>query len=175
MTKKDIKIAIFSAFAGVVFTAIYDLIKSKPILSTFWNGLKWIWKNIFEFEITVWQIILGIIVLILILYFLSKRENETPKNQLDWRNYTKDRIHNMTWSWYWEENLYGKWDVKDLRPICDSCGTKMKLENSYNNSYEFADCPRCGRIYNERKDLEKIHAVIIDNIQRRIYPKEPIE
>jgi len=171
LTKKDIKIAIFSAFAGIVFTAIYDLIKSKPILSTFWNGLKWIWINIFEFEVTIWQIMLGILTLFFILYLLSKRESKIPENQFDWRDYTKDKIHNMTWSWFWEENfLNQKWNIKDLRPICDSCGTKDNYRSN-----KFADCPRCGKIYKERKDLEKIEAIIIDNVQRGIFPKEFIE
>lgn len=171
MTKKDIKIAIFSAFAGIVFTAIYDLIKSKPILSTFWKGIIWIWKNIFEFELKVWQIILVVLLLMFILYLLSKRKNKSPEIQFDWRDYTKDTIHNITWSWFWEKNpLYGKWNIKDLRPLCDSCGTKMKLEDSYNRD-KFAECPRCGNVYTKQKDLEKIEAIIIDNVQRDIFPK----
>ena len=171
MTKKDIKIAIFSAFAGIIFTAIYDLIKSKPILSTFWNALKWVWKNIFEFQLTVWQIILGLGFLILILYLLSKRENEAGENQIEWLSYVNDNIHNVKWSWFWEKSvLDGKWSVKDLRPICNSCGTKMHLNNT---SWEkkIADCPRCEKILYEHKDLAKVESVIIDNIQRGIYPK----
>lgn len=173
MTKKDVKIAIFSAFAGIVFTAIYDLIKSKPILSTFWNGLKWIWNNIFEFQLTVWQILLGIGILILVLYVLAKREDGIQGNQFDWRSYVRDRIHDMNWSWFWEKNILdGKWNVKDLRPVCDSCGTKMHLNDSYGWDRKFADCPRCGKVYTDRKDLTKIEAVIIDNVQRGIFPRD---
>ena len=173
MTKKDTKIAIFSGFIGIVFTAIYDLINSKPILSTFWDGLKWVWKNIFEFELTVWQILLGLGILILILYLLSLRNNDDGivENGFDWRSYNKDRIHNMNWSWYWEKNvLDGKWNVKDLRPVCNSCGTKMHFSNSSWSS-EYAECPRCESKFHEQKDISKIEAVIIDNVQRGIYPK----
>lgn len=172
MTRKDKKIAVFSAFAGIVFTAIYDLIKSQPILSTFLNWLKWIWKNIFEFQITVWQVLLLISILIFTLYLLSKQRNNTPENKIDWLNYTKDKIHGMIWSWFWEKNpLNGKWNIKDLRPICDSCGTKMKIDDRF-HYMKFAECPRCNKIYNDRKDLEKIEAIIIDNVQRGIFPKE---
>lgn len=79
---------------------------------------------------------------------------------------------NMTWSWFWEKNILdGKWNVKDLRPICDSCGTKMHLNDSTWDR-KFADCPRCGKEYHDRKDLTKVEAVIIDNVQRGIYPKD---
>jgi len=173
LTKKDTKITIFSGFVGIVFTAIYDVIKSKPILSTFWNGLKWIWKNIFEFELTVWQVLLGFGVLILILYLLSLRNSDgVLENGFDWRSYNKDRIHNMSWSWYWDKNpLDGKWNVKDLKPICNSCGTKMHFDNSSWSSV-YAECPRCESKYHEQKDLTKIESVIIDNVQRGIYPKD---
>ncbi|WP_370425302.1 hypothetical protein [Tenacibaculum dicentrarchi] len=79
----------------------------------------------------------------------------------------------MNWSWFWEKNILdGKWSVKDLRPLCDSCGTKMHLNNSNEWGKKFADCPRCGKVYDGRKDLTKIEAVIIDNVQRGIFPKD---
>jgi predicted RNA-binding Zn-ribbon protein involved in translation (DUF1610 family) len=79
----------------------------------------------------------------------------------------------MNWSWFWEKNILdGKWNVKDLRPVCDSCGTKMHLNDSYSYDRKFADCPRCGKIYSDRKDLTKIEAVIIDNVQRGIFPRD---
>lgn len=173
MTKKDIKITIFSGFVGIIFTAIYDLIKSKPILSTFWNGLKWIWRTIFEFKLTIWQILLILGILILILYILSYRnkDDEILESEFNWRLYNKDIIHDMNWSWYWEKNILdGKWYIKDLRPVCNSCGTKMHFSNSSWSS-EYAECPRCELKYHDQKDIKKIEAVIIDNVDRSIFPE----
>ncbi|WP_417590336.1 hypothetical protein [Owenweeksia hongkongensis] len=172
LTKKDVKIAIFSAFLGIVFTAIYDLIKSKPILSTFWNILKWTWINIFEFQLSVWQVFTGLGVLVFLFYLFSKKQNKIEKNQFTLLDYIEDNIHGMTWSWFWEKNLLnGKWNVNDLRPKCDNCGTKMHLIPSSGIWNEpFAECPRCGKTYNQSKDLAKIEAVIIDNVHREIYP-----
>ncbi len=174
MTRKDTKIAVFSGFIGIIFTTVYDLIKSKPVLSTFWNGLKWIWINVFEFELTVWQILLGLGILILIFYTLSLINNneETIKNRNPWLSYERDKIHNLNWSWDWEKDTRdGKWTITDLRPICDSCGTKMHFSNSSWSS-EYAECPRCELKCYEQKDIRKIEAVIIDNIKRGIYPQK---
>ncbi len=172
MNNKEVKIAIIGAFAGIVFTALYDLFKSKPILSTLWNWLRWIWNNIFEFELTFWQIILGIVVLIIISNFLKNRKSLSQEFQMYWGSYCKDKIHDMNWSWYWEKDpLSGKWSINDLRPVCDSCETKMHLNDNNSWDKKFADCPRCGQVYNERKDLRKVEAVIIDNLERGIFPK----
>ena len=172
--KSEYKLAIFGGFIGVVFTAVYDLIKEKPILSTLLNILKWIWFNIMEFEVTVWQIIVGLITIIFILYLFSLKKEFPINNFDDWFSYENDTIHNVQWNWQWEKNpLTGKWNVNDLRPICHSCGTKMHLEESSWSS-KFADCPRCGTEYYDRKDLRKIEAVILDNVRRGIYPKQEL-
>ncbi len=173
MTKKDIKIAVLGAFASIVFTAIYDIAKSKPILSTFWDFLKWAWNNVFEFKFSVWQILIGLVLLYLILYLLSLKNGKETQNQVLWTSYKEDNIQNMKWSWNWEKDfLTGKWQIEDLRPVCDSCGTKMHLKNSFNNWEPFAECPRCDKKFKGQKDLKKVEAVIIDNVQRGIYPNK---
>ena len=176
LTKKEVISTIFGGFIGILFTAIYDIIKSKPILSTLWDTLKWIWKNVFEFQLAIWQVLITLAITLIVRQMILRLkgdvvyEDEIYEDEIDWLSYTKDEIHGMNWSWSWDKSYLEKWSVKDLRPLCDSCGTKMHLDESY-YSRVYAECPRCERTYNEHKELRKIEAVIIDNIQRGIYLK----
>lgn len=177
MTKKEIISTVFAGFVGIVFTALYDIIKSKPILSTFWDVLKWIWRNVFSYEVTIWQIIIFIVVSLIIrrIVLVIKGEDDELDNDIkidedepDWVYYIKDKIHGINWEWYWRKDYSGKWSVDDLRPVCDSCGTKMQVDNSpYSRVY--AECPRCNKKYGEHRDFSKIEAVIIDNVHRGLY------
>ena len=162
----EYKIAVFGALAGVLFTAIYDLIKSKPILSTLWILLKWVWKNIFEFELTIWQILIVVLVIALI-SLLLKTKREEPKAKFT--DYRRDVIHGTEWVWSWEHNLLeNKWEVHNITPICDNCGTRMKFEFNY-GVRSTAKCPRCDNRQTGLKDRETIEALIIDNIHQDLH------
>ncbi len=75
----EIKIAIIGAFASVIFTAIYDWVKDKPVLSTFKNICKWLWKNIFQFEIKVGK-------------HIAYSENGTIESEKIYKNDGKDYL-----------------------------------------------------------------------------------
>ncbi|MCG2612596.1 hypothetical protein LZZ90_13885 [Flavobacterium sp. SM15] len=171
----EYKIAIFGAFASIIFTAIYDFIKAKPILSTFWNLLKWIWNHIFEFQLKIWQILIFFITIwiikSIIKVFKKPNENLTTQNDADWLNYTEDNINGLNWRWKWIKNvLTHKWNIEDLTIACNKCGTSMHLDDSYVYG-KTAECPRCENRIRDYKDLVKIEAIIIDNVKRDMYKK----
>lgn len=163
----EYKIAIFSGFVAIVFTAIYDWVKEKPILSSLWNVLKWLWNNIFEFEVQVWQVLMTFLIL-LILKNIFNRKDKVVTNKVDWLDYKKDSFDELEWTWGWERG-YNNWNIINLRPLCPKCGTKMRMSENY--SYNSANCPRCENYLSKVKDSTKIEAIIIDNIQRDLYKK----
>ena len=165
--KSEIKIALIGAAAGVVFTAIYDWIKNKPLLSTLKNFLGWIWNNIFQATFSVWQILIGII-LIFTIRFFAKKINSNETVQTGWLEYTEDVFDNLKWKWRWRKSSFGYWNVYDISPTCNKCGTKMNI-SGYSSFH--ANCPRCDNSIDNLKSTDKIEAIILDNVERKLYRK----
>ena len=160
----EYKIALFGAIIGIVLTAIYDLVKEKPILSSLWNIFKWIWKNIFEFTVSIWQILAVLLLFYLIKKLKPKKETDIPP----FLKYVTDEFDEITWKWKWKWNpLTQQWNVQDLIPLCNKCGTSTLLNEEYADKY--ATCPRCENFMNKLKSTDKIEAIIIDNIDRKLY------
>lgn len=172
MKKNEIILAFISGLISIMFTAIYDWAKEKPIFSTFTYMTRWIWNKIFEFELKIWQIILIILGFTIIkrtIKFLSKN-NISTNDENDWLNYTEDSIEGLKWRWKWNRNpLNHKWNVNDIRIACNNCGTSMNMDYDISYAENFAECPRCDRKINRFKDVDKIEAIIIDNVQRGLY------
>lgn len=169
MKKNEIILAFISALISIIFTAIYDYIKEKPFFSTLSYIINWIWNTVFEFELNIWKIILiiiGFTIIKKIIKFLSK--NDTSTN--DWLNYTEDSIEGLKWRWKWRKNpLTHKWNVDDIRIVCSNCGTSMNMDYNITYGDNFAECPRCDKKISRFKDIGKIEAIIIDNIDRGLY------
>jgi ribosomal protein S27AE len=166
--KSEYTIAFFGALLSILFTAIYDWIKEKPIMFTLGNIVKWLWNNIFEFSLTLWQIILGIILIVIIKNLFKKvnPENNT-KNNSEWLNYLEDSFDGLKWKWSWKNNGYNKYKIDDLKPICSKCGTSMIIhDNIYSLS---ARCPRCEHYLERFKAPNEIIHLIHDNIDRDLY------
>lgn len=168
MTKNDYKVGIFGGVIAVISSAVYDYIKEKPILSSVISFFIWIWEQIFEFEISVWQILIILIIFVVIYSFIKtdKTEKTTPIN---FTYYNRDTIHGTIWTWDWQHNTFeNKWQVQNITPICDNCGTRMKYEFSYGFDSS-AKCPRCNNRQTNLRDKEIIEALIIDNIHQNLY------
>ncbi|HCO20623.1 MAG TPA: hypothetical protein DIT47_06000 [Flavobacteriaceae bacterium] len=164
-------IAIFSAVLGIILTAFYDTIKEKPILSTFWNILKLIWQNIFEFEIKFWQLLLFFVVIfnIRIIVFSKKKSDIKQVDTNDWLSYVEDTIDGTKWRWKWTRNpLNHKFNISELTIVCNKCETSMHLEFEYGTG-NYAVCPRCENKIYKFKDIDKVELIIIDNINRDLY------
>lgn len=168
MTRNDYKIGIFGGIIAVISSGIYDYIKEKPILTSIKNLFMWIWEQIFEFEIRIWQILIIIIILVIINSF-SKTNNTEKTTTVNFTDYNRDTIHGTIWSWSWEHNIFeNKWQVQNIIPICDKCGTRMKYEFNYGAELT-AKCPRCDNRQTKLKDKEIIEALIIDNVHQNLH------
>lgn len=128
----------------------------------------WIWEQIFEFEIRIWQILI-IATILVIIYSFSKTKKKEETTTISFRDYIRDTIHGTIWTWSWEHDIFeNKWQVQNITPICDNCGTRMKYEYSYGVE-STAKCPRCDRRQTNLKDKEIIEALIIDNVHQNLH------
>ena len=153
---------------AVISSGVYDYIKEKPLLSSIKSLLIWIWEQIFQFEIKVWQILIIAIILVII-YSFSKTKKKEEITTISFRDYIRDTIHGTIWIWSWEHDIFeNKWQVQNITPICDNCGTRMKYEYSYGVE-STAKCPRCDRRQTNLKDKEIIEALIIDNVHQNLH------
>ena len=169
MTKKDYLIGLYTGIIGIILLALYDFIKEKPILSTLFSIIKWVWNTIFEFEFKVWQIIVIILALLVLKKILNVTINQVNQDNSEvdskWLNYTQDTIAGITWKWKWRKNYgNGLWNISDLVPLC-KCKTPMAIYNGNT----LAVCPRCEKSISGFKKPDKVEAIIIDNIERDIY------
>jgi uncharacterized paraquat-inducible protein A len=162
MTKKDVKISIISAVIGLIITGIWDIIKSKPILSTLRTIINWIWEYVLNFNVKIWQFSI-----ILIAYYLLKKVLKKPLVLPSFLNYTSDKINNTKWCWEWNYNSFDeKWNIKNIKPICPDCDTKMiNYQEGFMYGFE-AKCPRCDKHLYRLKSPQEIEAIIIDNIDK---------
>jgi len=167
LKKNELIIAFVSGLISIIFTAIYDWTKEKPIFSTFIYIIKWIWKNLFEFELKIWQILLFLFAFILVRKVLIFFKNGS--NNEDWLKYTEDSIDGIKWRWDWIMASNSKWNVENLTVVCDGCGTSTHLDFDPYNDGLYAECPRCNKKVSHLKDLDKVRSIIIDNIKRDLY------
>ncbi|WP_417197677.1 hypothetical protein, partial [Bizionia sp.] len=66
MKRKDYIILIWGLIIAVIAPFISDILRGVKLFTS----LKWIWYNIFEFKIMIWQLIIIILLLFLILTFI---------------------------------------------------------------------------------------------------------
>ena len=162
--KLEYKVAVFGALISVLFSTIRDWILEKPFLSTLSIILKWIWNKFFEFRIPVWVIISVILLLVL----WNKIKPRKKKTTISFLQYERDEFHGVQWKWNWERNSFThKWNIINLAPICNNCGTTTILNESYVRIY--SNCPRCDNTMNELKSTDIIKAIIVDNINRDLH------
>lgn len=163
-------ISIGTALFSLLLTMGYDYSKRKPILSTIWNILVWIWDFIIiilNFNLKVWWIILAIGLYIFVIYLIDKfKKEETFKP--DFYSYREGRFKRWKWTWEWKWNqLKNAWTIYNLRANCPNCDTPMIEHSSmYGLSY---DCPRCDFHANDNQcdEPHKIERIILDNIDRK--------
>ena len=144
-----------------------------------WNILSfiskiWAWiKSSMSSGIPVWTI-LAVIALILLLRTVIKKFAVPPPPFI---NYTQDTFRKWTWKWQWEQDYNKKWNVENLRPYCQNCGTLMQYMSSYSSAN--VSCAGCSyscsfdsygiRTYGNSQEFEQkadIHALIITKAEK---------
>ena len=161
-------ISITPTIISFLLTIGYDAIKGKPIFSTVWIILKAIWGAVLaflNFDLKVWWVLSGIILLILIFCLIIALKQIKP----DFNDYTEDTFQHWKWSWAWKfDNLESAWTISSLKAHCPKCNTPMM---DYSNNYDglrFA-CPRCNfsASKNDCDAPHKVELIILDNINRK--------
>ena len=156
----DVFLVALGAFLGVVAPAIVSWVKEIP----FWSGFKFV----FTYPIQLW-----IVLLILIgLFLIRKIRANKPVESAKYLSYTQERINGVLWKWKYIRTSPGKWGIDDLRPICPKCDTSTKHEYdhySLNNSYK-GTCLQCSNVIAPLRSKSDIEALIIDYIDREVYP-----
>jgi len=168
--KSPLGIAIISPMIGFVLTIGYDALKSKPILSTIASILVAIWGffiMILNLELKVWWILVSIIIIALCVYIIVgiKLKDNSGSETLEFLQYTKDTIKGFSWEWSWEKTYDGKWDIRDLQPVCSVCYTPLVPDTQFFSGRPV--CPRCDWQPSVRlPDLDHIKLLIIDNARK---------
>ena len=96
---------------GIISSAIYDYIKAKPILSSLFSILKYIWNfftSILTANLKVWWVIVVFIIYLVIKAFFKKKLIEKKPEPPVFINYTNGRFQNWIWKWKWLWNTHEK-------------------------------------------------------------------
>lgn len=155
-----------------------DYLKKKPVFSTILLIVKGIWNFIISalnFNIKVWWLIFGILVIIVIIYlFTVFRQKVIPPIPVDYDNYREDILTINRWKWTWDwkwDKSENDWVISGLTPHCPICDTPLKDVTSIHFGLRF-DCPRCkfSAIDSQCDEPNNVEMVIHDNIRRKIRP-----
>lgn len=169
--KSPAGISIGVTLLGFALTVFYDLIKTKPVLTTIWAILQSIWRFILQcltFQLRVWWVLLAIAGLIFVLYIAVKIDDQkhSETNKPLFLKYTKDVIMDWNWEWDWEKQYDGNYAICHLHPICPRCNTPLI------HSYIGGECPRCHySAYSIIPNDGTVKLLIRDNVKKGLFPK----
>ncbi len=157
----------------LLVTIIIDVINATKIFSTIGNLFAYIWKAIIifmNFELKVWWLLIGIILIFLILYLWAKYIDyqQAMLNKPEFIEYTQDTILHYKWKWTWRKDSYGIYYISTIYPICPYCDTP--LSDSTRDDWGEYTCLRCNkRTTTPIPNIEDVKMLISDNIRRRYH------
>lgn len=156
------KIAIIGAISSVLLTAVYDWIREKPILTTVQFILDWLYYQLLLREVPLWIVLGGIFAA-----FVSRKlQDEYFNKSPDFTNYNSDKIKAQIYKWSWRKNSFGKWQITDLRVLCEKCDTETFEIYAAGRFIGEVECPRCDHKMANISNKGKIETIILDNISR---------
>lgn len=164
-------IGIGTTILGVICTAIYDAINKQVTFTTIKTFLVNIWGLIIKFlmvNVKMWLILVVIIILVFILWIISKIVTAKDKNEEpEFINYKKDKLLGHDWEWTWEKNYNGQYEIKNLSLICSKCETPLYPEESFRPRLK---CLRCDEVVDlDIKKIKQVEFLIIDNVKKGQY------
>lgn len=161
-------IALVPSFVGAVLTLVVDGVKDIDIFSTLKLVLvtvcRWIMRFL-NFEIKLLWILVVFGILLAILWVIIKIVESKKLSPPERMSYTEDHFTDWRWSWKWEKDYRGEYQIGDLVAHCPKCNTPMRHDD-YDTTFH---CPRCK--YDSRYHSDNHHdvtLVIYDNINRKI-------
>lgn len=161
---------------SIIISVINDLVKKEQVFSTIGTILSMIFNKLLTFlnyRIKVWWLLIGIIVFIIlfILFVMYLDHTQTTPNKPEFLEYTQDILLGYKWKWNWQKDIYGKYCVENLCPICLQCDTPL-VDNTYGYGGKYK-CLRCGEEYSKPlPDFEHVKMMISDNVRRKYFPNE---
>lgn len=175
--KTPLGIGVVTASLSFMLTLGYDMLRNKPVLSTIESVVVAIWQfllSCLNFELRVWWVLVGIIILFAILWIVAKISDANSENEPKFLRYSSDSFDDWCWEWWWEKNYYGEYDIKGLHPVCPLCKTPLVAANDFHSG---VICPRCKHRPNDLHTNEQsILTLIRDNAKRmmeqEIYERE---
>lgn len=161
---------------SIIISVINDWVKKEQVFSTISTIVSMIFNTlcaILNYRIKVWWVLFGVIVLIIIFVLLGLYSNytQTTPNKAEFLEYTQDTILGYKWKWNWQKDIYGKYGVENLHPICMQCDTPL-VENIYGYGGKYK-CLRCGEGYPKPlPEFANVKMLIHDNVRRKYFPNE---
>jgi len=171
MKNKVLWVIIIPIIISVIGAAMYDWIKDFPFLHTISNAAVWLYGSLvsfLNFELKIWWILLGIIILIgvfLIIVYSQPEEKKAPA----FLDYIEDKFGEFVWKWEWGLNHKKQWTIQHLKPHCPICKTPI-IEGGLYGGYTYK-CPRCSYKTDKYEDINDIGTLISDNANRGIWNK----
>ena len=170
--KTPLGISMTSTLFGLILpTVLIDLFKSKPILTTIWWVITIVWKgllNLLNLDLKLWWVLLGLTVLFLGLYIYVRiyEAINSDKHKAPFLKYTQDTFCGWKWSWTWERQYNGKFDIENLHSICSKCDTPLVIDR-----FLTPVCPRCNfRPSTPCPDIDTVKILIHDNVRKGLIP-----
>lgn len=153
---------------GIVLSVVCDLIKKESVFNTIKTIVSKVGKIItiiLNFNIKVWWLLLGVALIIFVLVMYTKSLEHAEPQFLE---YMQDELLGYKWRWTWQKDLYGKYRIDELHPICSKCETPL-----VENLYEYGDrykCLRCKEGYNKQlPEFENVKILVHDNVRRKYF------
>lgn len=168
-------VSIGSSLVIFVITIIIDMITAEKVFSTIKVIFCLILKDslaFLNFELKVWWLLIGGVVLIFILWGYGKYQDskQSVLTKPQFLEYNQDRLLGYKWKWTWEKDYCGKYGIENLHPICSKCSTPLVYKYT---GYGRLKCLRCGEVYqNELPDEDEVKMLISDNVRRKYFPDE---
>jgi hypothetical protein len=168
---------------GVGSTFLADWFKSLSFLTTLKGVFFWLWNGVIwllNFEIKVWWLLIGIVVIAGIILFIVS----IPKSSIEpeYLQYKQEVFEKWLWKWDWHFNG-SRYKVSNLHPCCPVCETPLILQSSGWHSISGYVCPRGHSLEKQTgivvarqdpytEDIHKIEVLIIDNVNKGLFPKQ---
>jgi len=168
-------ISIFSPIiTTIIISAFTAFIKQINFFDAFKLLLSWILKMI-TFRVPLYVIALAIILFVLVIYLYVKTEETKESNLPNWLNYTKEQYKSWTFKWEYYLGYNNKYEIKDLRPVCQ-CGCELSMKDKHKNRWYNEGillCPNCENTYPtlNRDVLEDFEKKLIHSIKTGNYPE----
>ncbi|MGY4540055.1 hypothetical protein ACVW0P_004497 [Mucilaginibacter sp. UYNi724] len=161
-----------------ISSAIYDHTKDIPIITPILSVFKYVWVNVFNFNIPLYLVVIAFTILIVGMKNYLTFKDKIPEiyaslevvKEPDYINYTEGKLKKWTWTWNWKYNsISDSYSISDLVPICNRCTYKMKGDIGF----AIYTCPNCDNMYADYYELSSdIRNVILQKIERGDYPKD---